>query len=440
MSWPVPRGRPLLAAGVAIVAAACVLAQPRPAGRMGPVRLDGRAMVDDGGPFLPLGATLFWALWGERHDPARLDTNLAWLADRGVDYVRILGMVGGDTWADRTIDPRSDDYWQTVDRLLDRLGRHGLRVQATLFAEADAMMPERDRRAGFADRWAALANARPERIILLEVANEHWQNGVADVAELRTLGSRLADRARTLVALSAPLPDQVCAVYAGSAADVATIHYGRTPDRSDDHWQPVRQPWVWPDATVPCRAQLPPLVNNEPIGPQSSVDADDDPLRLAMGFATTFMAGNAAYVLHAGAGVRGGGADDRARGRAADFADTPRLAEALEAIKRVRTYLPADLANWTRHDENDDGHPFRGFDRAVRDNGLTAAYAATNGDRFVVAVLGMQSPVRVSAARDLETEVRDPLTGSVRSRHQLETGATLTLEGGGALILTGRHR
>ncbi len=406
------------------------------AGRRGRVQLQGRALVDEDGPFLALGATLFWTLWGERHEPDRLDANLAWLASHGVDYVRILGMVGGQSWEDRTIDPADDAYWDTVDRLLDRLEGHGLRVQVTLFAEADRMMPDAGRRRAFADAWADRAERTPDRFMLLEVANEHWQNGIESVGELRALGRRLAERAETLVALSAPYPGNVCEVYADSAADVATIHYGRSADR----WAAVRAPWEWPGGDVPCRDSLPAIVSNEPIGPQSSVEADDDPTRLVMGYVTTLLAGNAAYVLHAGAGVRGGGGADRALGRAADFADTPNLDRALIGIAKAREYLPGDLANWTRHEPDGPDHPLRGFDRAVGDGTAGAVYAATSQDRFVVVVLDARGTVEGTAAGPLSVEIHEPLTGDIIAKYALAAGEPLRLEGQPAFILVGQLR
>jgi hypothetical protein len=156
----------------------------------GRVRLVNRSLADDRGPWLPLGASLFWALWAERHDPERLDRNLAWLAERGVDYVRVLGMVGSESWSDRRIDPRDAEYWATVDRLFERLGRHGLRAQVTIFADAQAMMPRRTDRRAFVEAWAARAEKHRPRLLLVEIANEYSQNGLEDVAELRALGRR----------------------------------------------------------------------------------------------------------------------------------------------------------------------------------------------------------------------------------------------------------
>jgi hypothetical protein len=273
--------------------------------------------------------------------------------------------------------------------------------------------------------------------VLLEVANEYRQNGLEDVAELRSLGRRLARRTRVLVALSAASTSNACQVYRGSAADVATVHYPRDSSEGDP-WQPVRRPWGWPGAyDAACRGGLPVAVNNEPIGPQSSVKADDDPLRLVMAYVTTFVAGNAAYVLHAGAGIRGGGAADLAAGRSADFADVPNLTTVLAGLQRAKAYLPRDLANWRRHDARDPAHPFIGFDEAVRSGTLGAAYAATSHNRFVVAVLGARGDLVVRARTPLVVEIHEPLGDRAARRVDLGAGERLTLSGADAFVMTG---
>lgn len=397
----------------------------------GRVRLVQHAMTDDGGPFLALGATLFWALWAERHDATHLDENLAWLSERGVDYVRILAMVGGTSWEDREIDPAEGHYWNTVDAFLTRLERHGMRAQVTLFAEADSMMPDRGERMTFADAWAEVANRRSDRLVFLEVANEHWKNGIG-IDELRTLGQRLVDRTETLVALSAPAPGALCDVYENSAADLATYHYAR----SRSPWVSVRQPWEWPGADE-CRHPLPVAVNNEPIGPESSLESEEAPARLAMAFVTTFLAGNAAYVLHAGAGVRGGGAADRQLGRSPTFAETPNLDEALRAIARHRDALPSDLPNWIRRSARDREYPFDRVEGALADKSLAAAYAVTESERFVVTMLDLRRPVPIRARRAMHLEIRNAL-GELVDARALEAGASVTLRGSEAFVLIGR--
>ena len=50
------------------------------------------------------------------HNADRLDANLAWLAARVVAYVRMLGMVGGEGWNDRGIDPVAPSYSPVTPR------------------------------------------------------------------------------------------------------------------------------------------------------------------------------------------------------------------------------------------------------------------------------------------------------------------------------------
>lgn len=406
-----------------------------PQARGGRVRLVERALTDDGEPFNALGASLFWALWGERHDTERFDANLAWLAQHGVDFVRVLAMAGGESWFDRRIDPRAAGYWESVDGLLSRLSKHRLRAHLTIFADAQVMMPDRVERRLFVERWADRVAREPERFVLVEIANEHWQNGLADVEEVRALARLVADRTNVLVALSATEPDQACALYARSAADVATVHYPR-----QGGWPSVGQPWHWPDAyDRPCPGELPVAFNSEPIGPGSSANDEDDPARLVMAYVTTFVSQNAAYVLHTGAGVRGGGVADRAVGRRSNLFEVDRLDLALGGIQAARAYLPAGLANWVRHTAAAPSHPFAGFDVAITRGLLIAGHAATAGDRFVVAVIGLTGPVEVRPRRACTVDVRTPPDARSR-RLELAVGEPLMLTESEAFVLTGNCR
>lgn len=364
----------------------------------GRVHAQGKVLADDRGPFLAVGATLFWALWGEAHDADRLDRNLAWLAERQFDYVRILGMVGTESWQDRRIDPRDPAYWETVDRLLARLERHGLRAQVTVFADAQVMMPDPTDRSGFADAWARFAEAHADRILLLETANEYWQNGLG-ADEVRDLTGRMNALTGVLVAAStprSPWPDGgtnaagVAAreaagiwqlLYGGADANAVTYHFDRAPG-SDGAWRQVRLPWQLQFTDI----GLPEVwVNNEPIGPQSSVAADDDPVRLALGAAVNWISGLAAYTLHTGAGIRGGGAADLERGRVANIWETPRLVDTARLLAGVRHVLPSDLPNWERLMPGDAGHPCpAGGDRA---------FAARRDGEFVLVVVRPEDPV-----------------------------------------------
>ena len=404
--------------------------------RQGPVRLDGRSLADEGGPFNALGASLFWGLWGERYDPDRLDANLEWLAGLGVDFVRVLGMVGSESWSDRPVDPSAPDYWAIVDQFLARLERHGLRVEVTIFADAQIMMPNPVARTRFVDAWAERVDREPDRFVFVEISNEHWQNGLDDIGELRALGRRFADRTEVLLALSSPASGRACGVYAASAADLATVHYPRTA--SHGGWGFVAEPWGWPaEYDGPCAGALPPAVNNEPGGPGASVRSESDPMRLVMAYVMTFVSQNAAYVAHAGAGVRGGGLADLAVGREADLYDVSGLETALAGMRSADNYLPAGIANWSRQAPTEASHPFVGFDSAIARGALTAAYAATSGDQFVVAVAGLRRAVTVSVRRSCTIELHDPLTGRVTAALERAAEEPIMLDGVEALVLTG---
>jgi hypothetical protein len=361
---------------------------PLPVGRRGAVRLEGRAFADADGPWLATGTTLFWALWGERHDPERLEQNLAWLANEGGDYVRILGMVGTESWADRRIDPNDHDYWDLVRKLDARLERHGLRFQITVFADAQAMMPNKDARPGFLDRWVHYANAHPHRVTMIEIANEYWQNGL-DLEELVTLTKRANAATSVLVASSAPgcgtfpegeTPDAIAcrAEWAalGAVSDLMGPHFDRDISKADGVWRPVRQPWEML-FTPPARA----YINNEPIGPQSSVAADDGPGRMMMAAAVTWLTGGAAYTLHTGAGIRGGGQFDRDRGRSANLWEVPRISDTWSALRAVRTLLPPTLPNCAAKNAHWGDAPL-----SVDPDTLVRAYQAVCPDGTIVAL------------------------------------------------------
>ena len=145
--------------------------------REGPVRADGHAVADAKGAFNALGATLFWGAWGYKFDRPRLERNFGVLRTAGVDYVRVLGSVGGTSWEDRQTDPRWSDYDAIIAGMTDlAYDRYGLRVQWTLFGGAP-YTPAGPAREALVDRFAALARGREHKLFAFEIANEAWQNG-----------------------------------------------------------------------------------------------------------------------------------------------------------------------------------------------------------------------------------------------------------------------
>jgi hypothetical protein len=400
--------------------------------RTGPVRADRRVVADAAGPFNALGATLFWGAWAYKFDRARLERNLGVLSAAGIDYVRVLGSVGGASWEDRQTDPRWPDYDSIIAEMTDlAYDRYGMRVQWTLFGGAP-FTPAGSSRQALVDRFAAMARGREHKIFAFEIANEAWQNGFRGpdgLSELRILGKHLSDKTSVLVALSAPPKGAACEAYAGAGVDAMTMHYERGFG-SEGPSQPLRRPWSFPDEyDRTCRGQLPAVVlNNEPIGPESSVRQDDSPSRIAAAYVMTFLAGNAAYVLHAGPGIRGGGAADVSSTlrRHAHFDELPSFKPIAAALAAAKQYLPPGLANWTRFAS--DAAPIRAA------NGVYAAFSGTN---FIALAIGAGQPIAVHAQKDVSADIRHTSTGQLVKRMNISAGEHITLTGDEAFVLIG---
>lgn len=420
---------------------AVVAARPDPAptvhaaaAQKGIVRVEGAAFRDDAGGFNALGATLFWLAWGFEHDRIRLEANLRTLADADVDFVRALAVVGpGRGWGDRTIDPRSPKWREALAGATDlAFDRYGLRVQWTIFGGID-LVPAAAGRRRVVDTVIEMVAERPHKVFAVEIANESSQTGFAGdagLAELRELGRRAASRLDVPVALSSVSGPDACALYAGAAADFATVHYDRGNAGAAGAWAPVLRPWTYPSSfDVACRGALPRAVsNNEPIGPQSSVAEEGDALKIALAYVTTFVAGNGAYVFHTGPGIRGGGADDRALGRSANIQDLPGAARILGALASARRNLPPGLAGWSHHDASSAGAPFDGLQAAIDRGTLAGAFSATKGGESITAVLGLTGQVHLTVRTASVVDVIDPVSWRTIGTHRLEAGESFRLQ------------
>lgn len=395
------------------------------------VRGDGRAFTDDSGPFLARGASLFWGLWGYQHDRERLGRNLAFLRDAGFHYVRVLGAVGeqasarDDTWRDRRIDPRRPTYERDIAGFTDWVHQnYGLRVQWTIFGGVELTRTPEARRA-LVQQFAAMSRGREEKLFAFEIANESWQNGFGSATgrqELRALGQLLSSQTSVLVALSSPPRircegvDGLQSLYTGAGADMATLHFGRRSGRGLEVWRVLRGPreFRW------CNG-LPALASsNEPIGPESSVAAIDDPLVLSMLAFVTYGSGIGAFVLHTGPGVRGGGDDDLEVGRHSNLWEirhADRIAQGFQTLERL---LPPDLANWEKRDPSEKSSA-RPFD--VRDGrALSGPYCFAKGQQAVCAAAGVARPLDLIARRGMTVTAYHPIDGRSIAMKEMAAG------------------
>jgi hypothetical protein len=422
--------------------------------RSGRVRIEGHSLMDDGGPFLGLGASYFTALWRAKHARERLEADLKFLSRCGFNYYRMLSMVGHNAaWDGLEIAPVSftsregkhveawPDYWKQLGELIDLAYDHyGMRTQITIFADAQ-LMPEKEARIEHMRRiLAEVVPGREHKIIMLEVANEAWQNGFEGdegVVQLREFAQYVNARTEIPVAITSnhDWPELGSfkgfeQVYAGGVADIATWHFSRDR-RTDDGWAPVYDCWQLGE-----RTGFPPVSSNEPIGPGSSVNTEQEPIRLVMAAAFAYSAKLPMYVFHSGAGVFG-----RTR-----FEDMP----GINRFGPLLRLLPADLPNWERNDGKEVRAPFTGFaggepnrywpevdgarDGCVRNTG------GRKGDEFVCVPIGIRpAGLQIEARQALQLTAYDPLTGEAIKSATLQSGEMLTLpRGPGALIILGQ--
>lgn len=423
--------------------------------RSGVVRIVGKAAADEVGEFHALGTTLFAAANLFKFDRARLEAEFSVLSKAGVfDYYRLIvaGLIG-ESWADREMDARWSDWEQIVGGTID-LGYDtaGQRVHLTLLGgiAADSDTPEkRDR---IIDGAARIINARPHKIFVVEIANEAYDNG-PDNAEVQRLYRRLKAQVSVPVTLSAPANDltDLCDLYGGVGADLATLHVERETHGDGGVWEPCWKPFEYPwGHCSPPKA----FVSSEPAGPWSTVYAEFDPLRLVMAAATCWLSGGAGYVLHCGPGIRSGGSWDQNRGIPASLADTPKWNEIIAGLRIVKALIPAAVQNGSRinghWDQNpinfvvggrtpDGGNP--PFDRGD----IFKALCVLQGQEMTQLILALRRPLPVQARHAMTFDLIDPMTGSVRSSHRLNSGDSLTLTpatdraaDGDALILRGK--
>ena len=422
----------------------------RPPPAATPVRILDRSAVDAAGPFLGLGATYMQALRRCKYDRARLHRDLAFLSRCGFNYVRVLSMVGWyPYWEGCEIAPVAftsrdgravaawPDYRRQLSDLIDIVAEHGMRTQITIFADAQ-LMPRKEARIEHMAALLELLAGREGKIMLLEVANEAWQNGFPGRegnADLREFGKYLADRTSIPVALSAP-PGGTNAVlqelYCGSTADIATEHFSRDIGTVEGGWLPVRDCWRVADI-----AGLPPASSNEPIGPGSSVSAENDPIKLVSAAVFAYIAGLPFYVFHSSAGVKGLEPFESMAG-AGDYL-------------HLRAILPPDLPSWARNDGVQPEAPFRVHcddrpdcywpDHPGATRGCVRACGAAKGAVFVAFPMGiLDGGVELEARRAMAFRVLDPLSGAVVHDMTSNAGERFVLsKGPGAYIIKGRY-
>jgi hypothetical protein len=327
------------------------------------------------------------------------------------------------------------DYWRQLTEMID-LGydRYGMRAQITIFADAKLMPRKEDRIEHMRRLLEGVVRGREQKVILLEVANEAWQNGFPGeegVRDLREFTKFLADRTAVPVATTSNHADDFEKTYANSAADIATWHFSRDL-QTDDGWKPVYDCWDFGD-----RPGFPPASSNEPIGPGSTVATENSSIRLVMAAAFAWSAKLPMYVFHSKAGVMG---------RTMRFEETP----AIRDFRHLHEILPPGLPGWRRDDGKQKEAPFTVFaggqpnryapEVAESKDGCVRNMGSRKEDRFVCVPIGIrEGGLQIEAREDVEFDAIDPLTAKTVRSAKMKAGERMVLPAGaGALILKGR--
>jgi hypothetical protein len=405
------------------------LASPARSGR---TRVDGHMLADDGGPFPALGATLFWAAWAYKHDKPRLDSHLKLLSEHRFDYIRALGVVGRQPyWAGREVDWRWPDYKEVIASLTDHAyDRFGLRLEWTIFADADQMIPNSEDRFRLVDTFLAMSRGREHKIIHFEVANESWQNGFGGpkgVAQIRELATYLAARTEIPVAIS-DSEGQGCtdhlALYHDLKVEILTEHFSRDLGTPKKEWGPVLSPWT----DVVCQGLPPVISSNEPIGPRSSVASEADPARILGSAISSYMADVGLYVFHTDAGIWG----------REPITAMPNAMTTLKGFSAMKRYLPTDITNWRHFRQGAAEHPFG----LARESGshVVDILASVNGERFFVLAVGVSGPIALEARRAMTVDLIQPLTGERIDGKALRAGEKISLSQPPLVVLSGEFQ
>jgi len=400
--------------------------------RPGAPRASGRVYVDDAGAFNPVGASLFWGLWGWKNDQARTRQNLACLAGLAnapagcptikiADYVRVLASVQGRSWEDRETRADWPDYVAQLRSFITAAyNEYGLRTELTIYG-GDDPNPQ-----GVASKVAQALPGLEHMIMHIEAANELT---LPDNDKVRQIVQTMKNAGMTLIAPYSPNGGEFPAVKDVVTATFATMGTSH-PDRSltcpdDCDWRQARKGWSEGNF-LPFPTSL-----NEPVGPQSSVAENWSPLQLAMMRATAIISGTGAFVYHTGPGIRGGGAEDVRKGRNANFWELPHFAEIGIAIKKLGDLLPGDVANWQAYNSGWAGNPLShdGFWVDGQDHGVVRMYSASNGPSIVAVLLGVKNFTRVKAESAADYELFDGRTAKLIETKHLNQGQTWQITG-----------
>lgn len=228
-------------------------------GEVGPIKVVGTRFVRaDGTTFQWRGATDFLLLHHLLHGKDIAPV----LDDRigaGANVLRVLGMV--DSFAH--LHPQEHaNYFTVLLELADTLKDRGLRMEFTVFADAQIIMPLESDCERHADRVAETLRNHPN--VFLEAANEPFKNLRGGAQQAYLLGKRMQGHGVLVATGNYEIPTGTKTL---PHCDYVTVHTERKPEwvRTPRALAEIRDGMSWPDGStfegVKC-----PVVGDEPTG------------------------------------------------------------------------------------------------------------------------------------------------------------------------------
>ncbi len=398
-------------------------------GANGLFRLFGqRAAGDDDGAKLYVGLSRFALLWFWKHDRDRV---LRWLdRDRalGYRYLRVFAQVanmGTDTfWTGREIDADASDHSELIASLTYAAAERGLLLLWTIIGKGGPADSQRYR-VDLVRRVAQVLRDVRTGVLIPECVNEPgFYLSLPELRELYDAGKEVAPNlpwatgAVWTEAGWAEKPEYFGATgfspegWAKTQGIVGIAHLDRDTSKGEMQDRPWRQGW---DVGLEGRR----WIDNERIGPGSSVNSENRGNVLRSHAAVAFICRAFATCLHGKAGVRGD----------IEWEGQPGYIESPRAIRG----LPGDLVNGRQHNARD-VYPDRPFDLPIEyvrsengnTRGIVRCYTCQAPDGTYYSVpFGPVSDYRLVAVRPLHVTCTQQDANDVLWERDFDAGEVL---------------
>ena len=358
----------------------------------GNVTVEGRSFRDNDGSFPVAGISAFWIPWAIQNDPGRVERLAEYAVGCGFTAVR---WFSSHNWHGG-LDPRNTPgYWDIMAKSVERLGDLGLRSQVTLVTRRFLIHDIEDH----AKEWGLIAQAQRPYLALIEIANEfnHSHNKVGRSDVQRASEVVRAYSADVPLALSAPasssweeMKSELVNLYDRGCANATTIHFPRkAPLGGEEDWRWVRQPWHSRFRIPGCPETI---VDNEHQKWSKAIGGRSDVAVPVAALVTAFISGCGWSNHHDQCGVF---PDE-------EYASIKNAQQFQSSCSKVLKMLPSDVANWRRTRVGDGGpHPYPTLESqhwtfSNIGEGVSRAFAAVNGDRFVMSLTGVRGSVMLN--------------------------------------------